>query len=296
MRIIVLLKQPYKEGNSFERAALSGRQASGDAQNGYDDGNALEMALRLKEKAEVGTVEIIPLAAGISDDETVLREALALGADQAVLVSDAGLAAADAMVTARCLAAAIRQIGNYDLILAGYQSQDKKEGHVGAMVAEFLDLPQITHVNEFQVTEGRIEAVADQGDGFSLKLHTQLPCCLSTNKMKNSLRIMTLQGVRQSLKKQLIRWTFQDFNIDGGDWFNRTIAVHKFSLQRREKGRILNLLREQSESGKGTGAEPIKQNEINHGVRKQEEIDQEQIKALLKPFLAEIKSSFLKRA
>ena len=296
MRIIVLLKQPYKEGNSLERAALSGRDDSGDAQIGYNDGNALEMALRLKEKAEVGTVDIITLAAGISDDETVLREALALGADQAVLVSDAGLAEADAMATARCLAAAIRRIGSYDLILAGFQSQDKKEGHVGAMVAEFLDLPQITHVNEFQVTEGRIEAIADQGDGFSMKLRTQLPCCLSTNKMKTSLRIMTLQGVRQSLKKELIRWTFQDFSIDGEDWFNRTIAVHKFSLRPREKRRILNLLSEQLESGKGTGAEPIKQKEINQGVVKQEEIDQELTKALLTPFLADIKSCFLKRA
>ncbi|MDF3001332.1 MAG: electron transfer flavoprotein subunit beta/FixA family protein [Bacillota bacterium] len=266
MRIIVLLKQPVKGGNSLERAALIGRDSGDDAQIGYDDGNALEMALRLKEKAEQGTVEIIALAAGISDEEEVLREALALGADQAVLLSDAGLAAADSMATARCLAAAIRQIGAYDLILAGYKSQDKKEGHVGSMVAEFLCLPQITHVNEFQVTEESVEAIADQGDGFSLKLRAPLPCCLSMNKMKHSLRIMTLQGVRQSLKKDLLRWTFQDIRLEGEDWFERTLVTHKFSVRHRDKGQILNL------------------------------IDQEQIEALLRPFLGDIKSSFLKRA
>ncbi|QOX63088.1 hypothetical protein FRZ06_06905 [Anoxybacterium hadale] len=291
MRIIVLIKQPLKEEKYSDRGRLSGSNSSEDAQIGYDDGNALEMALRLKEKAEQGAVEIIVLAAGISDEDTVLREALALGADKAVLISDAGLAAADAMATARCLAAAIRRIGSYDLILAGYQSQDKKEGHVGAMIAEFLDLPQITHVNEFQVTDGRIEAIADQGDGSSLKLCTQLPCCLSANKMKSALRIMTLQGVRQSLKKELIRWTFQDFSSGEEDWFSRTLVVHRFSLRHREKGRILKLISEQSASLKGTDVEQSKQEEMN-----QKEIDQEQIKALLKPFLYEIKSSFLKRA
>lgn len=265
MRIIVLLKQPLKEENYLERSALPGRNAGEDAHIGYDDGNALEVALRLKEKAEQGMVEIIALAAGISDEEAVLREALALGADQAVLVSDAGLATADSMTTARYLAAAIRQIGAYDLILAGYKSQDKKEGHVGSMVAEFLGLPQITHVNEFKVTEGSVEAIADQDDGFGLKLRSQLPCCLSMNKMKHSLRIMTLHGVRQSLKKDLLQWTFQDFNLEGEDWFDRTLVTHKFSLRQREKGQILNL------------------------------VDQEQIEAPLKTFLGDIKSSFLKR-
>lgn len=292
MRIIVLLKQPLKEENYLERSALPGRNAGEDAQIGYDDGNALEMALRLKEKAEQGTVEIIALAAGISDEEAVLREALALGADKAVLVSDAGLGTADSMTTAYCLAAAIRQIRAYDLILAGYKSQDKKEGHVGSMVAEFLGLPQITHVNEFKVIEGSVEAIADQGDGSGLKLRLQLPCCLSTNKMKHILRIMTLQGVRQSMKKELIRWNVQDIGFQGEDWFNRTLVLHKFSLRQREKGRILNLSRGQSAVGQGT----MKQEKMNQEQMKQDQMDQEQIEALLTSFLGEIKSSFLKRA
>ena len=239
MKVIVLLKQYSGKEYCFQNVDMAGGPTGSVQKIGHDEGNALEMALRMKEKEAQGEVEIIALAAGNCEEDAILREALALGADKAILVHDTSLLHADSILTAQCLAAAIHKIGDFDMVLAGYKSQDKREGSVGPMVAEFLRIPQISHVYEMIVKDRRMEAIADQGND-SLKLGADLPCCLVVNRMKNTLRIMTLQGVRKALKKEVIHWSFEDLEIKNDGCIPKTVELYQFRNKDRKKGEILN--------------------------------------------------------
>lgn len=149
MKIIVTVKQvpdPDIPPTHFkvDEAARKVVQPSGVApvMNGYD-GNALEAALRLKEK-HGGTVTV--LTVGGAEARDTLKRAIAMGADSAVHVNDPALADADSATTATVLAAAIRKVGEYDLILAGRQASDTDAGQVPLGVAELLGLPSVAPV------------------------------------------------------------------------------------------------------------------------------------------------------
>lgn len=229
MRIIVLLEPLNEDKGRFQRTGTAARGAGNGLRIGYHDANALEVALQIKEKGKSGTVEITALTAGLDNEDEVLREALALGVDKAVLINDPGLASADVVAKARCLAAAITNMGDFDLLLAGYQSQDKPAGNVGQMTAEFLDIPQITHVKELVIKENHAEAVSDQA-GFFLKLRSEMPCCIVMNKMKNALRNMTLQGVRQAMKKDVIQLSIADISAAAEVCIPNTFVIHQFDF------------------------------------------------------------------
>src|SRR5690348_6553484 len=123
--------------------------------NGYD-GNALEAALRLKEK-HGGKVTVVTL--GTAEARDVLKRAIAMGADAAVLIDDPTVRDGDSSVTARALAAAIRKIGDYDLILAGRQASDTDAGQVHLGIAELLDLPTV------------MPAIAIEANGSTLRVN-----------------------------------------------------------------------------------------------------------------------------
>ena len=115
-----------------------------------DDKNALEEALSLKDNhgAHVTVISMGPPQA-----EKALREALAMGADEAVLVSDRAFAGSDTLATSHTLVATIKKIG-YDVIFAGRQAIDGDTAQVGPEIAELLDLPQITYVESVDVIKG----------------------------------------------------------------------------------------------------------------------------------------------
>lgn len=234
MRIIVLLKPVKRMGSGFlEDNPMPGQNL------GYDDGNALEMALRIKDETSKD-VEIIVLSMGPKEGEDALREALALGADKACLVTDPALEGADTVVTARCLAAAIRKTGAYDMVLAGYKSQDGKTGHIGPMVAEYLGVPQITYVDECRLINGAVEAVSGWKDQ-SMRIRTSLPCCLVVNKKRFSLRCMTLQGVRKAMKMSITHWPLPDLGCCGNPCQSKTVVLNRLRNQTERKHIIINL-------------------------------------------------------
>ena len=124
------------------------------------DKNALEEAIRLREK-NGGKVTVLALGAGKLKEAMV--EALAMGADEGVILTDPLLAGCDSAAVAQALAAAIRKIGRFDLVLAAEGSTDNYSGQVGPRLAEELDLPQITFVRELAVAEGTADGNAHPG-------------------------------------------------------------------------------------------------------------------------------------
>ena len=149
-----------------------------------DDKNALEAALVLKDEtgAEVSVVSMGPPQAA-----DALKEAIAMGADHAYLVSDRAFGGSDTWATATILAAAIEKIGDYDLILCGRQAIDGDTAQVGPEIAEFLGIPQITYAKHIEC-DGESLNVTRFTETGDYKIRTKLPVLLTAIKELNELQ------------------------------------------------------------------------------------------------------------
>ena len=126
-----------------------------------DDANALEQALQIKDA--VPDTEVIVITMGPPQAKEMLQECLAMGADDAILLSDRALGGSDTWATSNALAAGIRKIGDVDLIFAGRQAIDGDTAQVGPQIAEKLQLPQVTYVKEFTLQEGKCNCKTSSG-------------------------------------------------------------------------------------------------------------------------------------
>jgi len=172
---------------------------------------ALEEALRIKE-AHGGTVTVISM--GPPQVENALREALAIGVDNAILISDKKFAGSDTLATSYTLSAAIRKLGDYDIILFGKQAIDGDTAQVGPGVARHLDIPQIAFVKEIDAIEnGKIVAHRMMEDGFDV-IESQLPIVLTVVKDINEPRLPSLRTKMKSKKAEIPVWTFEDLDLD----------------------------------------------------------------------------------
>ena len=163
------------------------------------DAYALVEALRLKERHGG---EVIACSAGPARVAQVLREALARGADRAVHVEGDALAAADAVVVADALAAALRGEA-CDLVLTGLQSDDQGFGQVGVVLAERLGIPHATIVMEVQVEEGRLRVKRELEGGWFQWVSLPLPALLTIQSGINQLRYATLKGIMAAKRKEI---------------------------------------------------------------------------------------------
>jgi electron transfer flavoprotein alpha subunit len=127
-------------------------------------------------RATGGTCTVLTLGPPAAED--ALREAVAWGADQGVLITDPAFAGSDTLATARALAAALRHTGPFDLVLAGRNSVDADTGQVGPELAELLDLPFVAGVRELALGEGAVTVRCEEDDGYSDRVVT-LPAVLS---------------------------------------------------------------------------------------------------------------------
>ncbi|HVP18730.1 MAG TPA: electron transfer flavoprotein subunit beta/FixA family protein [Spirochaetia bacterium] len=161
---------------------------------------ALEEGVRLKEK-HGGTVTVMTM--GPPQAESALRDALALGADNAYLVSDRALAGADTLATAYALACAIRKLGGADVILMGRQAIDGDTGQVGPGVAENLGISHVTDIRKIEeITDSRIIVERLLEDGYA-RLATRLPVVLTVVKEINIPRLPSLKGKLAAKKAQV---------------------------------------------------------------------------------------------
>lgn len=173
---------------------------------------ALEEGIRLKEK-HGGTV--IVLSMGPPQVESALREALSLGVDEAILLSDRAFAGADTLATAYTLARGIKKVGKVDVILMGRQAIDGDTGQVGPGVAENLGLPHVTEIR-------MIEGIEDDGtiiverlleDGY-VRLKSKLPIVLTVVKEINEPRLPSLKGKMAAKKAEIPSWNHEDIEFD----------------------------------------------------------------------------------
>lgn len=162
---------------------------------------AIEEGVRLKEK-QGGTVTVITM--GPPQAETALREAISLGCDEAILLSDRAFAGADTLATSFTLAAAIRQLGAYDLVIMGRQTMEGDTAQVGPETAENLGIPHVTDVRKIEeIGDGRIVLERLIENGY-LRLRAPLPALITVVKEINVPRIPSLRG-KMAAKKIEIR-------------------------------------------------------------------------------------------
>jgi electron transfer flavoprotein beta subunit len=164
----------------------------------YDE-FAIEEALRLRE-AKGG--EVVLLSLGADRVQTALRTGLAMGADSAVHVK---AETSDTLAAARALAAAIRKIGAYDLILTGQQGVGGDNSQMPGLLAELLDLPQVTTVVKLEISEGTAKAEREVEGGVEV-WETSLPAVVSAQKGLNEPRYASLKGIMAAKKKTIESW------------------------------------------------------------------------------------------
>ena len=146
--------------------------------------------------------------------ENILREALARGIDNAILVSDRAFAGADTWATAYTLATAIKKIGDYSLILTGKQATDGDTAQVGPGVAEMLDIPHVAYVRKIEeITTNTIRVERMMEDGYDI-IEMPLPSLISVVKEINKPRLPSLKGMMASKKAIITKWTAQDIGAD----------------------------------------------------------------------------------
>lgn len=176
------------------------------------DGFALEMALRMKESAG-GTVTVVSMGPGQA--EAVLRESLAVGADDAYLVSGREFGGSDTLATSYILSCAVKAIEDrtgekFDAVFCGKQAIDGDTGQVGPEMAEHLDVPQITYATELVSCEdGKVRVRKETADGYEV-LEAPLPVVISVTKTPYELRFPTVKRRLAANRTQLKVITPQD--------------------------------------------------------------------------------------
>lgn len=213
MRTIVCMKiVPKTEDVRLDPETKTLDRSHAENEINQPDKNALEFALQLKEKHGG---DVILLSMGPPFFESYLRLGIASGADNAFLLSDRAFAGADTYPTSYTIAAAIKKIGNFDLILCGEESSDASTGQVPPGIAEWLDVPQITYVTQLDIVGNMARARRTIKGGYEV-LETPLPLLASVELGCNSPRFPDFRRKRWAEKEfKLTVWTAADLDADG---------------------------------------------------------------------------------
>jgi electron transfer flavoprotein beta subunit len=179
--------------------------------NPYDE-FSVEEGLKLKEKFKAG--EVVILSVGPDRTTEAIRTALAMGADRGIHINDESLNQSDPYVIAEALAAAAKQV-EYDIIFCGHRAIDDDFGEAGAMLAELLQLPQVTLVTKVEVSEDKKSAVVERDvEGGKETVEVPLPCVLTSQKGLNEPRYASLPGIMKAKKKPIDPKTAADLGIN----------------------------------------------------------------------------------
>lgn len=177
------------------------------------DAYAIEEAVRLKERFG-GKVTVVTM--GPPQAENALKEAISLGCDEAILVSDKKFAGSDTWATSYTLSAAIRKIGAFDVIICGKQASDGDTAQVGPGISAHLDIPQVTYVKkieEISANAAKVERMTEEGYDI---VETPLPCLFTVVKEINTPRLPSLRGMMRAKSAKIVKWTAHDMDADPG--------------------------------------------------------------------------------
>lgn len=203
MKIIVCVKQvpDTKGGVKFNPDGTLDRGAMLTIMN-PDDKAGLEAALRLKDQYGA---EVTVLTMGLPKAEDVLREAMAMGADNGILVTDRVLGGADTWATSTTIAGAIRNIKDYDIIITGRQAIDGDTAQVGPQIAEHLGIPVISYAEGIEV-DGESVIVKRQYEDRHHMIKAKMPVLITALSELNDPRYMTPGGIFDAVDAEITTW------------------------------------------------------------------------------------------
>jgi electron transfer flavoprotein beta subunit len=192
-----------------------------------DDKNAIEEAVRLKEK---NGGSITALCVGQADAKKSVKEALAMGCDRARLLIDPSFADSDAVRTAYILSQAIRKIGKYDVVITATGTTDIYSGIVGPALAEVLGVPELTFVSKLSLSGNKITADRLLEEGIET-VECDLPALVTVAREINQPRFPTLIQIMSAGKKDTLEWKAQELGIDPKDVGKEGSLVEVKSIQ-----------------------------------------------------------------
>jgi electron transfer flavoprotein beta subunit len=177
--------------------------------NAFDE-YAIEAALQLKDKNPGSTVTIVSMAP--ESGKEVVRKALAMGADDAIMISDPAAQGSDVWGTAYALAKTIEKAG-FDLVISGTQSTDAITGELPGALAEYLGVPGVTYVRKLDVEGTTVKAERETDNGYA-RVSTELPALVSVTKSIAEPRYPSLKGIMGAKKKTIAVQTLADSGVD----------------------------------------------------------------------------------
>ncbi|MGW0122989.1 electron transfer flavoprotein subunit beta/FixA family protein [Streptomyces sp. NPDC003327] len=214
------------------------------------DEYAVEQALRISEESDDAEVTVVTV--GPDDAKDALRKALSMGADKAVHVNDESIHGSDVMATSAILAKALEKTG-FDLVVCGMASTDGTMGVLPALLAERLNLPQVTLLSEVSVEDGLVRGRRD-GDAATELLEAPLPAVVSVTDQSGEARYPSFKGIMAAKKKPVEELDLDDLDIDAdevglaGSW---TLVDSAAARPARTQGTIVT---DEGEGGKQLAA------------------------------------------
>ena len=205
-----------------------------------DDKAGIEAALRLREANEGATVTVVSM--GPPQADVALRGALAMGADEAILISGREFGGADTLATGTTIAGALKKIG-YDLLITGRQAIDGDTAQVGPQIAEQLGLPQVGYAEDIRI-EGAYAIVKRQYDDCYHIIKVKLPCLITALSQLAEPRYMTVHGIADAYAKEIKVLGYEDLKdmyAEGtiGRTGSPTNVAESFTKQAKAKGTLL---------------------------------------------------------
>jgi electron transfer flavoprotein beta subunit len=228
---------PEMDGDRLKRAGVQGVLDPGDE-------FGVEAGLQLKE-AHDGEVTLVSM--GPAQAMEAIRRGLSMGADKGVLVTDDALAGADALATARVLAAAIGR-AEFDLVIAGVESTDGYTGTMPGTLAELLGMPQVTFVKKFESAEGTLKVDRQTADGYHV-VECPLPAVVTVTAGVNEPRYASFKGIMAAKKKPVDELSLSDLGLSADDVSPKQSIAQMSKAEAREAGEVIE--------DDGTGAKRI---------------------------------------
>ena len=205
-----------------------------------DDANALEAALRIKDQDKETKVAVLTM--GPPQATYMLRECLAMGADEAYLLSDRAFGGADTCATSTTIAAGIRKVSGVDVIFGGRQAIDGDTAQVGPQVAQRLGIPVVTYVQDIRMESGKVTVQRQMEDGYEVA-EVKTPCFLTCVKELNTPRYMTVGAIVDAYKKEITVWGHKDVDLDPSECglnASPTQVFRSFTPPVKGKGEMLS--------------------------------------------------------
>ena len=212
---------------------------SGDVAADEVGERAVEAALRIAEKLGKDDVQVEVLSVGPAQAAESVRRGIAMGAQEATMVTDDRLVGADTTMTATVLAKLIER-GDYDLVVAGTMSSDGGSGVIAPMLGELLNWPALTNLTSLDV-DGDTVTATQAGDHATSTLRAQLPAVVAVSDEFADARFPNFKGLMAAKKKELTTLTLDDLGVDAEDYTPaRAIMVSIDRRPPREQGEIID--------------------------------------------------------